>query len=105
MRNPAARGGDDANQPEIVRAYEEAYCSVVDLSSLGGGISDLLVGFGGEAGGWVLREIKTCTGRLLKSQTEFRVSVRGPSPLVIRSAADALDDVVNLRARIARGRV
>ncbi len=37
----------DANQTEIIEAFERLGCSVANLSSLGKGVPDLLVGYGG----------------------------------------------------------
>lgn len=34
----------DGNQPEVVQAYRRAGCSVCDLSPMGSGVPDLLVG-------------------------------------------------------------
>jgi hypothetical protein len=45
----------DANQPEIVKALKRIGCKVVNLSRLGGGIPDLLVGYQGR---WCLLELK-----------------------------------------------
>lgn len=72
----------DANQAEIVRALESAGCGVVDLSSVGGGVPDLLVhppGFP-ECRLAVLIEVKNKKGRgdkLTKPQEKFHAKWRG----------------------------
>ena len=47
MRNPAAQGRPDANHTDVVRWYEQCFCSVIDCHSLGMGVPDLIVGCGG----------------------------------------------------------
>lgn len=70
--------GVDRNQPEIVAALEAAGCKVLDLSGVGGGCPDLLVGFTRSCGARVnlLVEVKdpTCKrwrGKLRGPQVEF----------------------------------
>ena len=53
----------DHNQAAIVRGLESAYCSVIDLSAVGGGCNDLLVGRNGVN---YLIEIKNLEGRGLR---------------------------------------
>ena len=44
VRRPAAQGKADANQLEIIEAFLKCGCKVIDLSKVGGGCPDLLVG-------------------------------------------------------------
>jgi hypothetical protein len=94
---PAAQGERDANHAEIVAAYEQMHCSVLDLSSLGFGCPDILVGAAG--GALELVEIKTAHGRLSKSQNRFIRDWRGPKPKVVRSIGEAIDHASALRRR------
>ena len=48
----------DANHAEIKAAFEKMGCSVVDLSAMGRGVFDILVGYGGIS---MLAEIKDGT--------------------------------------------
>ena len=64
----------DSNQTEIVDALEKIGCSVVDLSRVGDGVPDILVGWRGVC---VLLEIKTIGGKLNPKQTEFAQLWRG----------------------------
>lgn len=90
-------GSRDANAPEIIRALLAAGASVLELS-IGSGCPDLLVGV--TAGGpsmvvfprMVLLEIKNPAGknRLSERQREWATTWRGPAPIVVRSAAEAL---------------
>lgn len=53
----------DSNQQEIINALRAIGCSVQDLSQVGKGTPDILVGFHNVN---VLLEIKFCEGRALK---------------------------------------
>jgi hypothetical protein len=82
----------DCNHGDIVKALKAAYCSVLDLSRVGQGCPDILVGYRG----WnVLMEIKRPKakgqkeGKLELSQKIFLEEWRGPV-VVVRSAEDAL---------------
>ena len=83
----------DANQREIVKALEAIQCSVLDLSSIGGGCPDILVGRLGASGlrGNLLIEIKNPdtkrgqqgTGRkTAERQLQFRCEWNGPVAVV-----------------------
>ena len=58
----------DANQTELVQAFERLGCSVIDLSSVGSGCPDLAVSVCKVT---VLVEIKTEDGTLEPSQIRF----------------------------------
>jgi len=78
----------DANQPDIIADLEEAGATVQDLSAVGKGCADLLVGFRGVN---YLLEIKNIDGlnRIRKSQKEFRERWRGQYDIV-RTSEEAL---------------
>lgn len=100
VRNPAAQGRRDSNHGDIAKWYEAAYCTVIDLSHVGFGCPDLAVAL---AGRMYLREIKTAAGNLEASQTTFAATWRGPKIEVVRTQADVINDVLNLRQAISRG--
>lgn len=82
----------DANQAEIVAALKERHVSVLNLSRVGGGCPDLLVGWRGRS---VLVEIKDpskppSARKLQKSQETFAAEWRGD--LVVR--CETLDEVL-----------
>ena len=61
----------DANQKDIIKAFEQMGCHVTDLSDVGKGCPDLLVSHQGES--WLV-EIKNLSGRgnrLTPAQSEF----------------------------------
>lgn len=99
MRNPAAQGRRDATHAEVVKAYEDAYCNVIDLSHVGFGCPDVLIAL---SGGCWLREIKTERGHMEASQKRFGETWRGPKIQLVRSSADAINDALNLRQNISR---
>jgi hypothetical protein len=101
MRNPAAQGRRDSNHSEIAKWYEDAYCSVLDLSHVGFGCPDLAIGVGGRM---YLREIKFERGHLEPSQKRFQETWRGPKIEVVRTQADVINDVLQLRQTISRGK-
>ena len=79
----------DANENEIVRAFEKCGCSVERIRSLRGGCPDLLVGFRGRT---LLVEVKVPkTGSLSETQRKWREGWKGSKPFVIKS----VDDVVS----------
>lgn len=87
-----ARRSKDMNHNEIARALIRAGCSVLDLSGVGNGCPDMLVGIRNEN---VLLEIKRpkekgqTAGRLRESQERFFALWRGPV-YKVHSAEDAL---------------
>ena len=98
VRRPAAQGKADSNQRDIVRAYTELHCSVLDLHAVGGGCGDLLVGIAGLVNDLV--EIKLEDGQLRPSQVTFNRDWRGPKVIVIRSRADAIAHVKRVRDQL-----
>lgn len=100
MRNPATQGRRDTNHADIAKMYEDAYCNVIDLSHVGFGCPDILIALSGRA---YLREVKFERGHLEASQKTFQDTWRGPKIEVVRTQADVINDVLNLRQTISRG--
>lgn len=82
MRRAARR---DTNHAQIARALEDVGYSVLDLSRVGEGCPDILVGGidrkTGQPMSWLM-EIKTATGKLRPGQEAFRAGWRGPIAIV-----------------------
>lgn len=82
----------DANQKEIVSALRKIGCSVLDLSAVGGGCPDLLVGRLGASGrGNLLVEVKNPKHKRRSGSTnqttgakqeQFRAEWNGPAVVV-----------------------
>lgn len=84
----------DANQADIVRRLRELGCSVTDLSRVGQGCPDILVGL------WSVTipvEIKTETGSLTPDQKKWADTWRG-SFVVVRSERQAEKLVAAIKA-------
>lgn len=87
-----ARRVDD-NHAEIVAALRKIGCSIIDISELGGGAPDLIVGYRGV---WYVLEIKnpqTQYGRkgFNKNQKAWIAEVAGRAPVyIITSALEAI---------------
>lgn len=86
-RRRANRASRDANHVEIVAALKAAGRRVVDLGDVGGGVPDVLVGWGGHT---VFLEIKTAKGALRPAQEEFRAWWAGCPVVVVRTVGEAL---------------
>jgi hypothetical protein len=91
--------GADLNTGAVKEAYEKLGCSVEVLTAVGGGVSDLLIGFLGVNH---LREVKRkpvpgrvapSAAKLRASQEKFAAKWRGEKPAVSREEADAAADV------------
>jgi len=79
----------DANQAEIIRALTRAGCSVQDLSMVGQGCPDILVG---RAERNYLMEIKTNDGKLNKKQKRWH-SLWSGEKSVVRTVEEAFNAV------------
>ena len=84
----------DANQAEIVAALRKVGCSVLDLSAVGGGCPDILVGRRGKN---LLIEVKDGTKppskrRLTPEEREFLTAWNG-NAVICDSIEEALDAV------------
>lgn len=99
-RNAAAKGAPDENHADVVGWYEELYCSVADTHIVGFGFPDLVIGI---AGLDCKVEVKTENGILLPSQVRFQRDWRGSKTTVVRTRADVINHVQNVRERISRG--
>jgi hypothetical protein len=83
----------DQNQAEIVQAMRDLGASVVDLHEVGKGCPDLLVGYRGFT---VLIEIKMPGEKRNKRQLDWFALWRGGSAVVIETAAQAVDYLMEL---------
>jgi hypothetical protein len=93
------RARTDANHAEVVKAFRDLNCKVLDLSRLGGGIPDLLVSIRTHN---VLVEVKDATKppsarRLTPDQEEFFSTWPGMKVIV-----QTLADVTALVNRLSR---
>ena len=79
----------DANQGDIVDALRKIGCTVEDMSRVGKGVPDLLVGFRGAT---YLLEVKNVHGRnkLEASQIEWRGAWKGKPVAVVRDEQEAI---------------
>lgn len=110
MRNPASKGKADSNQRAIVQALEALGLPVMDLSAVGGGCEDLLVGvtwtehYPPPTRGmqvhhaWIPVEVKVPVSkrgavRYTEQQKEWRVRTRFFPRITATSAQDAVDQI------------
>jgi len=79
----------DANQASIMAALRQVGATVVDLSAVGRGVPDLLVGFRGQT---YLLEVKNKAGRnrLTADQDVFLAWWHGVPPVIVYNENDAL---------------
>jgi len=85
----------DKNQAEIVRALRQMGCTVQDLSGVGKGCPDLLVGVAGQN---ILMEIKCpIEGRIKPSQEKWHGEWRG-SVHIVKSVDHAVRIVNHARS-------
>lgn len=88
----------DANQREIVEAYEALYCVVVDTHKVGGGFPDLTVKISTKRGPRAeLVEVKTSDGKLSPSQLRF-IGEWGSCVTVVQTRQDVWAHVERVRA-------
>lgn len=92
----------DANQAVIVSAYEELYCSVLDIHKQGEGSPDLLVGIANQVNDLV--EVKSEAGALEPNQLTFQKTWRGRRVVVVRTRQDVENHVLSVRERLSRDR-
>ena len=78
----------DANQPEVVKALQEAGYIVHDTHALGHGFPDLCVM--AASGAIVLLEVKTQAGRLTADEVAFFETWHGAHVYQVRSGAEAV---------------
>lgn len=86
----------DGNHAAVVGWYEQLGCSVIDLSTLGGGISDLLIG---AAGLTDLAEVKLLGKDLRPNQVTFNDRWRGSRPWKVQTLDDVQAHVSDMRRR------
>jgi len=75
-------GRKDSNHHTLAKHAEAFGASVVDLSPLGDGVPDCLIGLHGTT--WLV-EFKTATGSLTDDQTEFIATWRGSPVFLVRT--------------------
>ena len=81
------RSRTDSNQGEIVKALRAVGCSVQDLSAVGEGCPDLLVGINGKD---YLLECKSISGKLTSWQAIWHSQWNGRKCAVVRDVKEAL---------------
>ena len=91
-------GRTDHNHQEIKVAFERMGCSVLDLSSVGGGCPDLLVGYGGKS---ILIEVKDgakppSARKLTPDEEDFGRGWKG-AYAIVENLDDAQEIVKGLR--------
>ena|ERR1700733_12210194 len=97
MRNPAAQGRADANQPDIIAAYESLYCKVQDTHKVGFGFPDIVVKVPTKRGPVAaLVEIKTIDGTLSEKQKRF-IEEWGSCVEVVQTREDVFAHVERVR--------
>lgn len=100
MKRFATRSLPDTNQDQVIAWYEQLFCSVADTHGVGFGFPDLVVGI---AGCNELVEVKTEAGHAEASQLRFERDWRGAKITTVRTQADVINHVQNVRERISRG--
>jgi hypothetical protein len=92
----------DANHDELAGVYVSMGCSCEDTSSLGVGFPDAIVGCAGVTD---LVEFKSESGGLEPAQVTFHARWRGSKIWIVRSQAEVIAHVTDMRARVSkRGR-
>ena len=81
----------DSNQAQIIADLKKIGVSVLNLSRVGGGCPDLLIGWQGKN---ILIEIKTAKGNLNDLQIEFFKEWKGPK-FVCKSINEIIEIINN----------
>ena len=98
----------DRNQGEIINAFEKMGCSVFDLSNVGGGLCDLLVGLAGinllievkrPKGAKIRTQYGVYGGKLTPAQIDFFENWQGQKA-IITTQAEAIQLVAAIRKRV-----
>ena len=84
----------DANQSSIIAVLREVGATVVDLSAVGKGVPDLLVGHRGVT---YLLEVKNVKGKTTPDQDAFYAWWRGGPVHIVRTADEALSAIGAIR--------
>lgn len=77
----------DANHNAIAQALRQVGCRVIDLSHVGDGCPDLLVGFRGQI---VMLELKAERGALTPAEAHFHREWEGLAVAIVRSIEEAV---------------
>lgn len=88
----------DGNHSVIKKAFLQMGCSVADLSRLGGGVHDLLVGIPRVN---ILVEVKSEKGTLTEKQKPFHRDWKGPKAVVrtVKEAALLVGEIGEMARR------
>lgn len=92
----AKKGRRDENHAQIRDGLESLGHMVLDLASVGSGISDLAVlPIGAKSGRWVFLEVKTKGKKLQANQTEWRLRMesRGVKVATVVTLTEALEAI------------
>lgn len=92
-------GKRDGNHNDVVGWYRELGCTVAETQDAGLGVPDLFVG---AAGVTDPVEVKTPDGDLEPSQKTFIASRRGSRVAIVRTQADVIAHVHDMRRRARR---
>lgn len=95
MRRLGRTGHKDSNHREIVAALEAVGATVLDLSGVGYGCPDALVGYQGQD---YPMEFKRPGGKLTEREEKFTDRWRGRPVSIVESVEDALD-VIGVQSR------
>lgn len=93
------RARTDRNHTAIIRVIRQCGCSVLDLSAVGSGCPDLLIGISGRN---VLIEIKdgqkpASQRKLTPRQVEFHAEWRGGKVFVVNNISEAVGVINEMR--------
>lgn len=91
----------DGNHKELVAAFRQLGATVTDLSRVGGGCPDILVGVYGLT---IPVEIKTRTGRLNELQQQWRANWQG-SYAIVRDHEGVIRLLETMRYQAGHGRL
>jgi hypothetical protein len=92
-------GNRDANHNDVVKWYRDLGCSVAETHDAGLGVPDLFVGCVGVCDPV---EVKTEEGKLRPSQETFIANWRGARVWIVRSHAEVVEHVGDMRARVRK---
>ena len=89
----------DRNHTQIMNTFRQCGCSVLDLSAVGKGCPDLLVGFNGNDYQIEVKDgTKPPSGRKLRDSQELhKLKWKGRKPMVVDSPDGVLDLINNER--------
>ena len=92
-------GRRDSNHQQILKWYRDLGCTTADTADLGLGLPDAFVG---AAGVTDPIEIKSEDGKLRPMQETFIHAWRGSCVRIVRSQAEVIEHVTDMRRRAKR---